>query len=186
MFRMLNAILWQEQRTGRAAADAQLVLLGPDGQAGRAALDQERGELLAIDLGEHGEQIREAGVGDVLLGAGQLPALAVGREHRARLRAQRVGPRAGLGQRVGGDALTARQAGQIVSLLLGGSEQHQRHGADADMGAVTDGKGPEAARALEDQARAGLVTAEAAVLFGHVVAEQTDRAGLLQHRAHHA
>ena len=68
----------EEQRAGRAAADAQLVLLGADRQAGRAALDQERGELLAVDLREHREQVREAGVGDVQLRPGQLPALAVG------------------------------------------------------------------------------------------------------------
>ena len=32
----------EEQRAGRAAADAELVLLGADGQPGRAALDEER------------------------------------------------------------------------------------------------------------------------------------------------
>ena len=68
------------------------------------------GELLAVDLGEHREQIGEAGVGDVQLRAGQLPALAVGRQHRLGLGRQRVGARARLGQRVGGDQLAASPA----------------------------------------------------------------------------
>ena len=70
----------QDQGARRAAPNSQLVLLGTDRQTLGRALDQEPGELLAVDLGEHGEKIGEAGVGDVLLGAGQLPGLSVGRQ----------------------------------------------------------------------------------------------------------
>ncbi len=174
------------KRAGRAAADAQLVLLGADSQAGRAALDQEGGELLAVDLGEDGEQIGEAGVGDELLGAVQLPALAVGGQHGLGLGGQSVRSRSRFGQGVGGDALSGGQAGQVALALLGRAEQHQRHGADAHVRAVADGERTQAADRLGDQAAAGLVAAQAAVRLGDVVAQQAHLAGLLQQGAHDA
>ena len=106
MLRMLNAILWplpispsrfstgtlrvlEDERAGRGAADAHLVLFGPDGEAGRVALDDEAGELLAVDLGEDDEHVGEAGVGDELLRAVEDPVLAVG-ESTARGLARRA------------------------------------------------------------------------------------------------
>ena len=80
----------EHHRAGRAAVDAHLVLLGADRQAGRVALDQEGAECLAVDLGVDREQVGEAGVGDELLGAVEVPA-AVGQASRPRAHAQRVG-----------------------------------------------------------------------------------------------
>ncbi len=51
----------QNQRAGGGAADAELVLLGADGEAGRAALDEEGREFFAVDLGEDGEEVGETG-----------------------------------------------------------------------------------------------------------------------------
>ncbi len=158
VLRRHHAVL-EDQRTGAAAADAQLVLLGAHRQAGRVALDQEAGELAVLhlavgrlNLGEHGEQVGEAGVGDELLRAGQAVALAVGRQHRLGLGGQRVRARARLGQGIGGDQLAAGQAGQVLLLLFGCAEQHQGHGPDADVGPVTDGERSQPADRLEDQA----------------------------------
>ena len=50
----------QDQRAGGGAADAELVLLRADREARRIALDEERGELLAVDLGEDREEVGEA------------------------------------------------------------------------------------------------------------------------------
>ena len=52
----------QDQRAGGRAADAELVLLRADREPGGAALDDERRELLAIDLGEDGEDVGETAV----------------------------------------------------------------------------------------------------------------------------
>ena len=80
----------ENQRTGRAAANAELVLFLALGESGRAALDQERGELFlsgvgAIGdraLGEDGEEVRETGVRDPHLLAIQRVGLPVGRRAR--------------------------------------------------------------------------------------------------------
>ena len=79
----------QDQRAGGGAADAELVLFLADGEAGRAALDQEGGEILASrrsDLGEDGEEVGEAAVGDPHLLAVEDVVRAVG-ESTARVRA---------------------------------------------------------------------------------------------------
>ena len=135
----------EKQRAGRAAADPELVLLGPDGEPGRAALDEEGGELLAVDLGEDGEEVGEARVRDVELRTGELPALAVGRLDRLGLGRQRVRARAGLGQRVGGDHLARGELGEILLPLLVGAEVHERHRPDPDVGAEADRVGALAA-----------------------------------------
>jgi hypothetical protein len=192
VLRRHHAVL-EDQRAGAAAPDAQLVLLGAHGQAWRIALDQKAGELavfhLAIGrlhLGEHREQVGERGVGDELLGAGQLVALAVGRQHRLGLGGQRVRPRPRLGQGIGSDQLAAGQAGQVFLLLFGCAEQHQGHGPDADVGPVTDGKRSHPADRLEDEAGRRLVAAQTAVGLGHVVAQQAYLARLAQDLAHQA
>ena len=54
----------------------------PTEKPGEVFLDEKRGELFAVDLGEHGEQVGEAGVGDPHLFAVENVVLAVGREQR--------------------------------------------------------------------------------------------------------
>ena len=54
-------VLQQDRRRGRAV-QAHLVLFLAGADAGKRALDDERGELLAVDLGEDDEQVGEAAV----------------------------------------------------------------------------------------------------------------------------
>src|SRR6185436_13294794 len=82
--------------------------------------------------------------------------------------------------------LARRQLGQVLLPLLQRPEQHQRHRADADVGAEADRERSLPAGRLGDQAAAGLVAAEAAELLGHVVAQQAYGAGLHQQLAHEA
>ena len=90
----------QDERRGGRAADAHLLFFGADGEAGEVLLDQEGGELLAVDLGEDGEQVGEVGVGDPHLLAVQDVVLAVGRQHGAGAAVHRVGAAGALRQRV--------------------------------------------------------------------------------------
>src|SRR6202035_2246719 len=62
----------ENQRTGRRAADAELVLFGSDGKPGRVALNEKSGHLrfgqvwlIGVgDFREDREQVGESGVGD--------------------------------------------------------------------------------------------------------------------------
>ena len=76
---------------GGAALDAHLLFFGAAGDAAERALHQERGELLAADLGEDGEQIRRAAVGDPHLLPVEDVVRAVGAEVGAGARGQRIG-----------------------------------------------------------------------------------------------
>ena len=96
-----------------------LFLAGAD--AREAALDDEGGELLAVDLGEDDEDVGEAAVGDPHLLAVQDEA-AVRLPRRPRARAERVGPGAGLAERVGADDLAGHEPRQVLLLLLLGAE----------------------------------------------------------------
>ena len=53
----------EHQHRRRRAVEAELLFVRAAHHA-HAALDDERGELLAVDLGEDGEQVGEAAVGD--------------------------------------------------------------------------------------------------------------------------
>ena len=78
--RMLNATLWpfadraehvadrhlhvvEHQRRRGRAVESELLLVGAADHA-HVPLDDERGEFVAVDLGEDGEHIGEAAVGD--------------------------------------------------------------------------------------------------------------------------
>ena len=95
-----------------------------------AALDEERGELVAVDLREDGEQIGEAAVRDPHLLAVEHVVPAVGRERRRRARRERVRSRLRLGEGVGADQIAARQPRQVARLLLVGAEVDERQRAD--------------------------------------------------------
>ena len=136
MLRMLKAILWPcpivpstfsagTAQSSRMSGQVELPRMpslcssGPTVRPGALRSTRKRGELLAVDLGEHGEQIGEAGVGDELLGAGEAIGLAVGGEHRLGLGGQRVRARARLGERVGGDQLAGGQRGRYCCCCSG-------------------------------------------------------------------
>src|SRR5207244_3554821 len=84
--------LLEDERRRRAAADAELVLLAALGEAGRAALDDERREMGAVDLEEHDEDVGEAAVRDPHLAAVDDVVPLVRREARASPGAERVRP----------------------------------------------------------------------------------------------
>ena len=106
----------QDHRRRRRAVQAHLVFFLAGRDAGKRALDEERRELLAVDLGEDDEEVGEAAVGDPDLLAGQRPA-AVRLARRLRARAERVRSGAGFAQAVGAEDLTARDARQVFLLL---------------------------------------------------------------------
>ena len=147
----------QNELRRRRALDAELVLLWAGAHAFCRALDQERGELLAVDLGEDGEEIGEAAVGDELLHAAQAVA-AVGRD-RLRLRAERVAARPRLGERVRGNHLAAHEPWQIPLLLLAAAVEEEGQGADAGVRAPGDRERRQLERALADQGRRRLADA---------------------------
>ena len=126
----------EDHRRRRRAVQAHLVLLLAAAHAGPGALDDEGGEVLAVDLGEDDEEVGEAAVGDPHLLARQHEA-AVGLPHRARLGAERVRPRPGLAQAVGADVLAGDQAGQVLLLLRFGAEHVDRQ--DGEVGLRAEG-----------------------------------------------
>ena len=199
-FRMLKAILWplpispeevllgdlgvgEDQGPGGAALDAGLLLLGAQGDPGRALLDDEGREVLAVHLGEGDVDVGEAGVREPHLLAVQDPVLAVGREHRLGLGVHGVAGRAGLGERVRADPLAGGELGQVLLLLGLGAEVDDGQGADAGVPHEGHGEGAVAGRLLGDQAARDLVEAEAAVLLGHLDAQQAQLARLAQELA---
>jgi hypothetical protein len=101
----------EDERRGRAAADAELVLLAPLGEAGRAALDDQGRELVAVDLEEDDIHVGEAAVRDPHLSAVDHVMLAVRGEAGHGLRPQRVGAASRLAERVGGDLPARGEAG---------------------------------------------------------------------------
>ena len=72
---------------GGAALDAHLLFFGAGADAGKAALDQKRRELLAVDFREDGEEIGRAAVGDPHLLAVEDVVLSRPGSRSARVRA---------------------------------------------------------------------------------------------------
>ena len=164
-FRMLNATLWPSPivpstfSTGTfTSSSISAVVDDPSSPSfsrrpahhPHRALDEERGELLAVDLGEDGEQIGEAAVRDPHLLAVEQIVPAVVAEHGGGLRGERVRPRLRLGERVGADHLAARQPRQIFRLLRLVAEVDGRQRADrrvrANRAARTTGRRQSARR----------------------------------------
>ncbi len=83
----------EDQRRGRRAVQAHLVLFVAGADSLEPALDDEGGEVLAVDLRKDDEDVGEAAVGDPHLLAGQREP-AVWQPNRARGRAERIRTRA--------------------------------------------------------------------------------------------
>ena len=176
----------EDELAGGAAADAQLVLLVADAHAGQVALHQKGGELVAVDLGKDGEQVRPGGVGDPLLGAIEHVVLAVGREPGHGLGAQGVRAAALLAQGIGRHHLARGQIGQVALLLRRRSVVHQRQGTDAGVGAVGHREGAHPSQPLGHQHAGHLVQPQAAVCLGDLHHEQAQLARLAHHLRHQA
>ena len=110
-----HARVLQDQRRRRRAVQPHLVLFLADRDAGEGALDDERGERLAVDLGEDDEQVGEAAVGDPHLLAVEREAAVGAAASRACLRAERVRARSRLAEAVGADHLAADEPRQVAA-----------------------------------------------------------------------
>ena len=173
----------QDERPGGGALDARLLLLGAQAHAGRALVDDERGEVLAVHLRERDVDVGEAGVREPHLLAVQDPARAVGREDRPGLRVHGVRGGARLRERVGADPLAGHELGQVLLLLLGRAEVDDGQRADAGVAHVGDGEAAVARRRLRGDAAGDLVEAHAAVLLGDLDAQQAQLARLREQLA---
>ncbi len=176
----------EHQRAGGRAANSQLVFFRAHGQPRRAALDQKRGELFAVDFGEDRVQPRDAAVGDPLLFAVENVVRAIGRKRRAGADVHGVGAGAGLGQSIGADPLAGGELGQVALLLFLGPVPDQRQRGDADVRAKCRGKTGQHRDVVGDQRGAHLVHPHAAVLLGNVDRGESQLGGLAQQRLHRA
>ncbi len=171
----------QRDRAGRGAVEAHLLLLRADAQPGRVTLDEEGAECFAVDLGVHREQVGEAGVGDELLGAVELPA-PVWEPGGAGADAHRIGPRCRLGEAVGADTGAIGQARQVALLLRIGAEEDDRQRADPGVRRVRHGEGAGGRDRLVDDQAADAVQASTTVLLGNIDAEEAIGPELLEER----
>ena len=105
---------------GRAALDAELLLLGPEGDPVVGLLDHERRDaaapLLRVGHRHHRVELADPGVGDPALHAVEHPLVAVA--DGAGLHRDRVGSGLGLGQAVGEAAVTGGEPAQVLLLQL--------------------------------------------------------------------
>ncbi len=108
----------ENQLAGRARTDAELVLFSADGEPGRGALDEERGDAAVgargIDGGEDEKEPGLEGVGDPELASGEAPDVAVA--HRARGERERVAARARFRERVGAHGRAAELRKEALAL----------------------------------------------------------------------
>src|SRR3989441_379955 len=120
-----------ERHRGRGA-DAQLLLLLADREAGRALLDEEGGDALRAQLrvhcGEDDDDVGVVAVGAPLLGAVQHVTVALADRRRAQPRG--VGAGAGLRERVGREHLPRRETRQVLLLVLLGAGEEDRQAAE--------------------------------------------------------
>ena len=171
-----HADVLQDDRRGRRAVQAHLVLFLAGRHARPGPFHQERGELLAVDLGEDDVEVREAAVGDPHLLAGQREA-AVGVPGRPGLGPERVRPRARLAEAVGADPLAADEPAEVRLLLGGGAEAVQGQDGEAGVGPERRPERPAVADAGADDDGRRLVEGEAAPGLGHVGPQQPEVAG---------
>ncbi len=173
----------EDERAGGGAADAELVLLRADGEAGSAALDEEGGEFFAVDFGEDGEEVGETGVGDPHLLAVQDVVAAVGGENGAGAAIHGVAGGGGFGERVGADPFAGGELGQVLLFLRGRAVPDDGQRADAGVGGEGDGEAGQLADGFGDDGGGDLIHSEAAVGFGNIHGHEAEIAGLAQQGA---
>ena len=173
----------EHQRGRRRAVEPELVLVGAADHA-HAALDDEGGEVLAVDLGEHGEDVGEAAVGDPQLLAAEAVELAVRRQrgggarrraHPSRLRARSARRRRSARRWPAAAGIAARCS--VVA------EIDDRQRADAGVGAERSGERRDQTQLLADAGGADLVEAEAAVGFRNLETGEVAIGGFLDQLA---
>ena len=174
--RFRHAAVFENQLAGGRRADAELVFLLADGEAGEVALDEERGDAvvagLGIDGGEDDEESGFVAVGDPQLAAVEdvVAAFGVG----AGRQRERVAAGAGFGERVGADGVGCH-ARQVALLLLVVAPAQQRVDDERVLHVDEDADGGVDARQLFDgEDRVEERAAGAAVLLGNLDAHQAE------------
>ena len=153
----------------------------PTEKPGVPLLDQEGGELFAIDLGEDGEEVGEAGVGDPHLLAVQDVVLPSGGEDGAGAEVHGVGAGGGFGERIGADPFAGGQLGQDISASARRVPYQTMGSVPMPVWAVkATEKLASWRRWSATMAEVTLSMAEAAIRLGDVDGHQAEVAGLLQ------
>ncbi len=173
----------QDDGARRRAANAQLVLFAADGEAGKVPFHQECGELFAADLGKHGEQVSEAGVGNPHLFAVQDVVLSIGCELRSGAAVQSIRSGRSFRQSVRADQFPRSQARQVFLFLFFCAEINQRKQSDAAVRAPGRGETGVLRDVVGDHGGGDFIHFEATVGFGDLDSAQTQFPGLLQQAA---
>ena len=169
----------EHQDGRRRSVEPEFLFVGAALHA-HAALDDEGGEVFAVDLREDREEVGKPAVGDPRLLSVQHVVTAIGRQPRGGLRGERVGARLRLGQRIGADPFAAGESREISGLLVVGAEIHDGQRADRRMGADRPAERWIQGDVFEHIRGADLVQPEAAVGFRNLEAQQIECGSLLQ------
>ena len=175
-----NLAVCQNQRAGGRTANSELVFFRAGGESGRATLNQESRKLLAVDLGEHHEHVREAGVGDPHLLAVEDVVPAIGRQNRARAAVHGVGSGRGFRKGVSSNPFAGGQPRQVFLLLGRCAEPDEGKSADTGMRAERHREAGELADGVGDYGGRDFVHAQAAVGFGNIHRQKAEIARLPQ------
>ncbi len=146
--------------------------------------DERAQVLIVIDLGEHGEDVRETAVGDPHLLAVDQVVLAIGRQHRFRLSAVGIAARAWFSEAVACLPFAAGQFRDVLLALRFVAVVQDRQGADSCVRRNGHAEAVARAGAFSGQHRRYEVLSEATEFFWHADAEQTEFTRFLQ-QFHH-
>ena len=176
--------VFEENRRGRAAVDAHLVLFVARLEPGEGAFHDERRELLAVDLREHDVHVGEPAVGDPHF----LPVQDVMRaflvQFRARQRILGIGTGLRLGEAICADPFAGRQLWQIFFLLRFRAEVHDRQRPDAGVRAVRHREPAVNRELFRQHRRRDLIEPRAAVFFRNSAAHEAHFSGFFHERGH--
>src|SRR5687768_255393 len=140
-----------------------------------STLDDEGGEMLAINLREHDEDVCEAAVRNPHLLPRQGEA-AVGQANSARGRAERVRSGSRLAERIRAHRLAGYQARKVLGFLFGCTEVQDRADSKVACGAECGAERRAARRVAADDERGGFTEPDAAIFVGRVDTEQAQLA----------
>jgi hypothetical protein len=169
-----DAAVLEVDLAGRRALDAELALLGADGEAGVVGVHDEGRDALAalLRVGDgHDRVVRvDAGAGDPALGAVEHVGVAVA--DGARLHRAGVGAGLPLGQPVGERRLAGGDLRQVARLQVLAAGQDQPHRAELVAGHDQRRRRADPGHLLDHDRVGDAVGARPAVLLRHVQRQQ--------------